>query len=182
MSCIYNLNNIAADCGTNMGGIKALFVFNYGDIGVQGYEQDGTPGSIKLPTVGANNLFVFNPGSNSTLTSTVNADKNNASRYVQTDAQVQFPIQDIDKAKSINELINKDLAAIVVDSNDNVYLLGLNEPVYISAGTSQTGTARGDGNYYQVTFTDISPDYPVVDDLYRVSGGTNVYQQLINRL
>lgn len=167
MSCIYNLNNIAASCDTNMGGLQALFVFNYGDAYIDTYDSDGAPDNVVLPGYNDKYVFRFNAGSNSTLTSTVNVDKNNASRYVQTDAQFMFPIQDTDKAKAINELIQKDLTVLVVDSNNRLYWLGLNEPVYISAGTAQTGTARGDGNYYQVTFTDISPDYPPVDDFWR---------------
>ncbi len=167
MSCIYNLNNIAASCESNMGGLKGLFVFNYGEATIDSYAPDGTVADITLPDYDSKCMFRFNSGSNSTLTSTVNIDKNNASRYVQTDAQFQFPIQDSDKAIAINNLIQKDLTVLVVDNNNRLYWLGLSEPVYISAGTAQTGTARGDGNYYQVTFTDISPDYPPVDDALR---------------
>ena len=167
MSCIYNLNNIAASCDTNMGGLKGLFVFNYGEAYIDTYDSDGGPANVVLPDFSDKSIFYFNSGSNSTLTSTVNVDKNNASRYVQTDAQFMFPIQDTDKAKAINELIQKDLTVLVVDNNNRLYWLGLSEPVYISAGTAQTGTARGDGNYYQVTFTDIAPDYPPVDDAGR---------------
>jgi hypothetical protein len=43
--------------------------------------------------------------------------------------------------------------AIVTDRNDTYWLLGSRNGLELSAGTSQTGTAMGDRNGYDVTFT-----------------------------
>jgi hypothetical protein len=43
--------------------------------------------------------------------------------------------------------------AIVTDRNGNYWLLGSRNGLELTTGTSQTGTAMGDRNGYDVTFT-----------------------------
>ena len=42
---------------------------------------------------------------------------------------------------------------IIVDKNDNVFMMGLKEGADLSAGTVSTGNALGDFNGYNLTFT-----------------------------
>jgi hypothetical protein len=55
-----------------------------------------------------------------------------------------------------NELLllaQNRLIAIVLDRNDTYWMLGRNNGLELSAGTAQTGTAMGDRNGYDMTFT-----------------------------
>jgi hypothetical protein len=52
------------------------------------------------------------------------------------------------------------LAAIVEDSNNKYWYLGLNDYVSSSAGSGNTGQNKGDSNNYSLTLKDESDTYP----------------------
>ena len=53
-----------------------------------------------------------------------------------------------------------DLVAIVQDCNGKYWFLGYDNPLHLSAGDGQTGTARSDRNGYSVTLQDDSLGLP----------------------
>lgn len=159
MACTFTLNGISVDCDTNMGGIVAAAIFNR-DTLTATQQDDGCITVAAPSSYDSKNYLKFVSGSNSTLTSTVNIDKSNGTNYVETVVQLQFNVQDHNKAEAINQLLNGDFVLVVKDANGEIYYLGYEEAVYISAGTAQTGSARTDGNYYQISFTDLSAGYP----------------------
>jgi hypothetical protein len=159
MACTFTLNGISVDCDTNLGGIVAAALFNKDSLTAT-ENEDGCITVTEPSEYGSNNYLKFVSGSNSTLTSTVNIDQSNGTNYVETVAQLQFNVQNHEKAEAINQLLNGEFVLIVKDGNGEIHYLGYEEAVYISAGTGQTGSARTDGNYYQISFTDISSGYP----------------------
>jgi hypothetical protein len=55
---------------------------------------------------------------------------------------------------------------LVVDHNDNVFLMGKDNGADVTAGTVSTGNALGDFNGYNLTFTSMEklpPNFVVVD-------------------
>ena len=94
------------------------------------------------------------------MTSTLNVDPANGVNYVSTDLVLVFNRMETLKRIEVAALALGDLAVIVKDSNGLYWYLGKDEPVVSTAGSGETGTARGDGNKYSVTLQDTSATYP----------------------
>ena len=81
-----------------------------------------------------------------------------------------FPKQDAAKRLEVNALAQAGLMAIVQDNNDNYWLLGKDEPLLMTTGTAETGTARADRNGYALEFTDGQKQMPYTVDGSIVEG------------
>ena len=57
-------------------------------------------------------------------------------------------------------LVQSEAMAVVLDSNGKYWFLGYDNPLVVSAGTGETGTAKSDPNHYTVTLQDASVEYP----------------------
>ncbi len=159
MACNQTLNGIAASCDTSKGGIKEVYLINYADID-EIAESDGVITGFTLAS-GATGWkkyeFKKNTGS---LTSTLNVDDANGINYVTTELVLQFNKQETTKRVEMSALALAEVAVIAVDANGEAWYLGKDEPVTASAGTAQTGTARTDGNYYQITLQANDDTFP----------------------
>lgn len=153
MSCSQTFRGILRDCTPSMGGIVKVWLANY---------DDG-----KLTDAGTN---VANPESfvpfevrreSSAMTSTITADPKTQTRYVTTEVSLVFPYMNDANRKEIENVIASDMRAIVLDANGKYWYLGSDNPVNVSAGTGQTGTAAGDSNNYAITLQDVSRGLPL---------------------
>lgn len=158
MACSVTLSNYQlGDCYSSKGGIKTVWVAVYQDnaftMGASGETVTGFATGITW----YKQELRRNTGS---LTSTYNYDEANGSSFVQTDALFQYGKMDKENRIQMNALSKGDLMVIVEDSNGEFYALGTEEPVKATAGTGQTGVARTDGNYYEITLSDYRSDYP----------------------
>ena len=160
MSCSQVLNGIAADCQTNVGGVREVYIANYGD--VTAVTLDETSNMIKTITMADTAKFkkyAFKK-STSSMTSTLNVDPANGINFVQTDLSLVFAKQETVKRMEIAKLSLGELRVIVLDANGKYWFLGKEEFVSATAGTAETGTNRTDGNKYTITLTDYSASYP----------------------
>lgn len=160
MSCVQTLSGIAASCDTSIGGIRIAYIANYAD--VTGFTVDPQTNMVDEITMASSAKFKeyhFRANSSS-MTSTLNVDPANGVNYVQSDLNLVFAKQETVKRMEVARLSLGELRVIVKDANDKYWFLGAEEPVYASAGTAETGTARTDGNRYSITLTDISASYP----------------------
>lgn len=160
MSCSQVLNGIAADCQTNVGGIREIYIANYGD--VSAVTLDETSNMIKTITMVDTAKFkkyAFKKNTSS-MTSTLNVDPTNGINFVQTDLSLVFAKQETVKRMEIAKLSLGELRVIVLDANGKYWFLGKEEFVSATAGTAETGTNRSDGNKYTITLTDYSASYP----------------------
>lgn len=160
MSCSQVLNGIAADCQTNVGGIREIYIANYDD--VSAVTLDDTSNMIKTITMADSAKFkkyAFKKNTSS-LTSTLNVDPANGINFVQTDLSLVFAKQETVKRMEIAKLSLGELRVIVLDANGKYWFLGKEEFVSATAGTAETGTNRTDGNKYTITLTDYSASYP----------------------
>lgn len=170
MSCVQALNGIAADCQTNVGGVREVYIANYGD--VTAIEVDGTSNMISTITMAASAKFkkyAFKKNTSS-MTSTLNVDPANGVNFVQTDLTIVFAKQETVKRMEIAKLSLGELRVIVLDANGKYWFLGQEEFVSATSGTAETGTNRSDGNRYQVVLTDYSSSYPYEVDPSIVAG------------
>ena len=160
MSCSQLLNGIAADCQTNVGGVREVYIANYSD--VTAIEVDETSNMIKTITMADTAKFkkyAFKKNTSS-MTSTLNVDPANGVNFVQTDLSLVFAKQETVKRMEIAKLSLGELRVIVLDANGKYWFLGQEEFVSATAGTAETGVNRTDGNKYTITLTDYSSSYP----------------------
>ena len=160
MSCSQLLNGIAADCQTNVGGVREVYIANYSD--VTAIEVDDSSNMIKTITMADTAKFkkyAFKKNTSS-MTSTLNVDPANGVNFVQTDLTVVFAKQETVKRMEIAKLSLGELRVIVLDANGKYWFLGKEEFVSATSGTAETGTNRQDGNRYSIVLTDYSSSYP----------------------
>lgn len=160
MACSQVLNGIAADCQTNVGGVREVYIANYSD--VTAIEVDDSSNMIKTITMADSAKFkkyAFKKNTSS-MTSTLNVDPANGVNFVQTDLSLVFAKQETVKRMEIAKLSLGELRIIVLDANGKYWFLGQEEFVSATAGTAETGTNRQDGNRYTITLTDYSSSYP----------------------
>ena len=160
MACSQVLNGIAADCQTNVGGVREVYIANYGDVTT--VEIDDSSNMIKTITMADTAKFkkyAFKKNTSS-MTSTLNVDPANGVNFVQTDLSLVFAKQETVKRMEIAKLSLGELRVIVLDANGKYWFLGQEEFVSATAGTAETGVNRTDGNKYTITLTDYSSSYP----------------------
>ena len=170
MSCSQVLNGIAADCQTNVGGVREVYIANYGDVTT--VEIDGSSNMIKTITMADSAKFkkyAFKKNASS-MTSTLNVDPANGINFVQTDLTIVFAKQETVKRMEIAKLSLGELRVIVKDANGKYWFLGQEEFVSATSGSAETGTNRTDGNKYQIVLTDYSSSYPYEVDPTIVAG------------
>ena len=170
MSCSQLLNGIAADCQTNVGGVREVYIANFSDVTT--IEVDETSNMIKTITMSDTAKFKkysFKKNTSS-MTSTLNVDPANGINFVQTDLSLVFAKQETVKRMEIAKLSLGELRIIVLDANGKYWFLGQEEFVSATAGTAETGTNRSDGNKYTITLTDYSASYPYEVDPSIVAG------------
>ena len=170
MACSQTLNGIAADCQTNVGGVREVYIANYGD--VSGVTLDETSNMIKTITMAETAKFkkyAFKKNTSS-MTSTLNVDPANGVNFVQTDLTVVFAKQETVKRMEIAKLSLGELRVIVLDANGKYWFLGQEEFVSATSGSAETGTNRTDGNRYQIVLTDYSSSYPYEVDPSIIAG------------
>lgn len=158
MSCNQTLSGLGRDCGTSMGGIKTVYIANYDDVTNVSLTEDKV-GVIEMAESKKFLQYHFKKGTGS-MTSTLTVDGANGVNYVTTDLVLSFLKMETTKRIEIAALAVNELAIIVEDANGKYWYLGYDEAVTASAGTGETGTARGDGNKYTITLQDTSKSYP----------------------
>ena len=144
-------NGYKLGCRDNVGGITEvrLIAFNSvtGTIVVDG-------SGVVTGTFPASGFYKYEvPKGAGQFTETVNASTENGTIFYQQ--ELVFPINRMTQTVR-NELrllgLNR-LMAIVTDRNGKYWLLGRSNGLDVTAGTAQTGTAMGDRNGYEMTFT-----------------------------
>ena len=158
MACTQTLSGIQNDCSSSMGGIVTAYIANYSDVASVTVTSDKVS-AISMNASAKFKKYEFRKGTGS-MTSTLNVDPANGINYVSTDLSLVFTRMETAKRIEVAALALGELAVIVKDANGLYWYLGKDEPVVSSAGTGETGTARGDGNRYTVTLQDNSLTYP----------------------
>ena len=170
MACSQTLAGIARDCAANMGGIKRVLLANRADVASI---TIGT-GKVTAITMESGKKFYeynFKPGTSS-MTSNWQVNRENGVKYVQTDLQMVFNRMETNKQVEVVAMAQADLYAIVEDNNGLYWLLGLDNPLELSAGDGTTGTARTDRNGYSVTLQDDSKGLPT--EVLTGTGGVDI--------
>ena len=159
--CNQTLAGITLDCSNNKGGIKRVFIANFGD--VKSFEMDAEGGKITGLTMDSDATFKAyqfrkNTGS---MTSTLTADETNGLNFVTTELALVFTKMDTAKRIEMAAISLGQLAVICEDSNGIYWYLTPDDYASASAGTGETGTAKGDRNAYTLTLSVENDSYPI---------------------
>lgn len=157
MACNVTLTGIALDCGTNLSGIKALYLANDASVGA----ITVTEGEISAIDASAGTFKKYVPAKNTgSLTKTLTKDESTGVMYYTNEAVAQFNRMETAKRTEIANIDRGQFKAIVLDNNGKYWFLGYNNYVSATAVTGQTGAGLDEGNFYTLTLTDISAELP----------------------
>lgn len=155
MACAQSISGYTYDnCFSSKGGVKALWIAPYNASGFSLANE-----LISLSATASFKKYEVRRETSS-MESTATIDSTTGANYVETDANLVFVKMTAESRLEANALLKGEFMAVVKDANDTYHFLGYNEPVYASAGSASTGTARGDSNNYTVTLHDIADNYP----------------------
>lgn len=157
--CSQTLAGITLDCSNNKGGIKTVYIANYGDVtGVQ--ESEGVITGITMATGATFKAYQFRKNTGS-MNSTLTADETNGLNYVTTEVSLVFTKMDTAKRVEMAALSLGQLAVIVEDSNGIYWYVTPDDYASASAGTGETGTAKSDRNAFGLTLSVENDGYPI---------------------
>ena len=180
MACNVTLMGIALDCGTNLSGIKAIYLANDASVGDNGYNPvTVTDGEISDIDASAGTFYEYIPAKNTgSLTKTLTKDDTTGVMYYTNEVVAQFNKMDAPKRKELSNIDRGRFKVVVLDSNGQYWFLGKDNYVSASAVTGQTGAGLDDGNFYTLTLTDISGELPYMLS-QGDSGGVSKFLPLI---
>lgn len=163
MACTaYALKGLTNDCATSKGGIREVYICDWAkDLFTVG-ESANTVTALKSD---AQWFKYYIKRNTSSFTSTATIDLANGVNYVSTELNLVFTRQETAKRVEMSALLLNDVACLVIDSNNKVWVMGKDNPVNATAGTAESGTAASDGNKYSITLTDESDTF-----MYEYSG------------
>ena len=157
--CNQTLAGISLDCTNNMGGIKTVYIANFDDV-KSITESNNVITGITMESGATFKTYQFRKGTSS-MSSELTADESNGLNFVTTTLNLVFTRMDTAKRIEMSALAIAQLAVIVLDSNGVYWYLTPDEYASASAGTAETGTAKGDRNAYSLTLTTENETYPV---------------------
>jgi len=161
MSC-YISSGLQLGCSDGIGGIKKIYVVGgaTGDITAVAYSGGTDNGAITGSTVASGTtIYGFELKRNtSSLAQNVTKSFENGTIYFEQVLTAVFYKYDQDKRNQLKVLSQNDqIQIIAIDQNDVQYYLGQTNGMYLSGGNAGTGTAYGDRNGFELTFTGQEP-------------------------
>lgn len=171
------LAGIDARCDNSFGGVKRVLVALRDNVtatidpNLVDADPSATPPVIAVPNEdelvtkiemqGSAKFYEFRFRRNTaSMTSTATIDPAIGSNYITTELTMQFSKAEAKKRMILQSLIAAGASVIVEDMYGQYIYLGKDQEVVASALTSQTGTAEGDLNGYNVTLSDVSEKLP----------------------
>ena len=168
MACTTYLTGFSTSCGSNLPSIKKLYVgtFESGTF-TYTYQQNSeaqdvldADGNKIIEAVsgatlksGADKWVEFQFRKNSSSMDTEMTVNDNGSHYYTNSATCTFARIDNSKRISLEAVGSGECSMIIVDSNNQTWLIGSENPVSLTTLSGSTGTAIGDSNQYSVTLS-----------------------------
>jgi hypothetical protein len=149
-------------CKDVVGGLKNLYVLNYGhydetdityDTAV-GYEDVITAISLNpIAPATTTSIYKFELKGTNSFETTITSSRENGTTFFEQVLSVQLKKQDAITHKQV-KLLSYGRPNIIVETNAGQYFIaGLFRGMDVTAGTISNGTALGDMNGYGLTFT-----------------------------
>ena len=177
MACTTYLTGFSTSCGSNLPSIKKLYIgtFESGNF-TYTYQQNGesqdvldADGNKIIESVsgatlnsGADKWVEFQFRKNSSSMDTEMTVNDNGSHYYTNSATCTFAKIDNSKRLSLESVAAGECTMICIDSNNNTWLIGAQNPVSLSSLSASTGTSISDNNQYSVTLSAQEAHMPIL--------------------
>ena len=177
MACTTYLTGFSTSCGSNLPSIKKLYIgtFESGNF-TYTYQKDGenqdvldADGNQIIESVsgatlnsGADKWVEFQFRKNTSSMDTEMTVNDNGSHFYTNSATCIFSKIENSKRLAIESVASGECTMIIVDSNNQTWLIGAENPVSLSSLTGSTGTAVGDNNQYTVTLSAQEAHMPIL--------------------
>lgn len=177
MACVSYLTGFSTSCGSNLPSIKKLWIgafesatFTYS------YQQDGdsqdildVDGNKIIESVtgatlatGADAWVEFQFRKNSSEMTTEMTVNDNGSHYYTNGANLVFAKIDNTKRLALQATASGECSMIILDSNNQYWLIGAENAVSATTLSATTGVAVGDSNQYSVTLSAEEATMPIL--------------------
>ena len=168
MACTTYLTGFSTSCGSNLPSIKKLYIGTFESANfTYTYQKDGenqdvldADGNQIIESVsgatlnsGADKWVEFQFRKNSSSMDTEMTVNDNSSHFYTNSATCTFAKIDSSKRLSLESVSSGECTMIIVDNNNQTWLIGAENPVSLSSLSASTGTAIGDNNQYTVTLS-----------------------------
>lgn len=147
--CMTLTSGICRGCRDNVGGIKAFYAANIQDVNGITF-TNGIVTAIDCDT-----WYFFEPNKySSNWSDTENVSIENGTNYYEQSMNVLFGKYEQAVRDTLEELASAEMIIVVKDSNNKMWLLGdKDNGMILTAGNSNSGTAYGDFNGVNLTFS-----------------------------
>ena len=179
MACTTYLTGFSTSCGSNLPAIKKLYIGTFESAKfTYTYQQNSeaqdvldADGNKIIEAVsgatlnsGADKWVEFQFRKNSSSMDTEMTVNDNGSHFYTNSATCTFAKIENSKRLSLQSVASGECSLIIVDSNNQTWLIGSENPVSLTTLTGSTGTAIGDSNQYSVTLSADEPTMPILID------------------
>ena len=148
MACGLNKGRIEP-CKDVVGGIKAVYFIDYGDITIA-YDSVDTDSVEDLGTVTA---YKYELKGNSSFEQTINASRENGTTFFEQNLNLTLKKLSVADHKEIKFLAYGRPHIVVHDYNGNAFLMGAEHGSDCNGGSIVTGSAMGDLSGYTLSFS-----------------------------
>ena len=163
MACLsnYTLTGIAGSCEANLAGIRKCWMSYQDDYKFEFGDNSAHTLTITSATSAATlHEYVFNKQTGS-LTSELTKDETNGTNYYTNTLALQFTRMEQSKHLEIEALAKEHLFAIVLDNNDELWVVGADGYLSLDTDTTQSGQAYDELNGYQLSLSAMSKYKPI---------------------
>jgi len=155
MSCDIANGRLEA-CKDAISGLLNIYFINYGDLATEDitYGTSGNSDVIEAWTPASQlSLYKYELKGANGFEQTIQTSRDNGTTFFEQVLTAQLKKQDIATHKNV-KMLAYGRPRIVVETRDHQYFLaGLEQGCDVTAGTVSSGTAMGDFNGYNLTFT-----------------------------
>ncbi len=150
MACDLGFGRIEP-CKDSVGGLKAVYFVNYGEMGAITYDVTNT--DVIDAVAGTPDAYKYDLKGASTFTQNVNSSRENGTTFFEQVLELTFKKLSIKDHKELKLMAYGRPNVIVEDNNGNFFLAGLDHGMDVTGGTIVTGGAFGDLSGYTLTLT-----------------------------
>ena len=177
MACTTYLTGFSTSCGSNLPSIKKLYIGTFQSAKfTYTYQQNSqaqdvldADGNKIIEAVsgatlnsGADKWVEFQFRKNSSSMDTEMTLNDNGSHFYTNSANCTFAKIENSKRLSLQSVASGECSMIIVDSNNQTWLIGADNPVSLTTLSGSTGTAIGDSNQYSVTLSADEANMPLL--------------------
>ena len=150
MSCDISLGRIEP-CKDSVGGLKAIYFVNFGDLGAITYDATNT--DVIDAVAGTPDAYKYDIKGTSTFTQNIQSNRETGTTAFEQVLEITLKKLSVSDHKELKLLSYGRPHAIVEDYNGNFFLAGLEHGMDVTGGTIVTGGAMSELSGYTLTLT-----------------------------